>query len=218
MTKWRFDILPKSTFKALNYLKDASWLPGGSWYLAGGTALALQAGHRQSVDLDFFTTEKTFLPAEVVIHLPEDVWQADIVKDGTIYGKIHHAKVSFIAYPFFLPVKPKLTYGFVEMLDKDDIAVMKTIAISQRGRKRDFVDLYWYVKNVAPLLSVVSKLKKQYPTVAHNFQHIIKSLTYFEDADKDPMPSLLFEANWDSIKKFFQVEAVKTAKELLGLD
>ncbi len=218
MNEWKFDILPQPTRKALDYLKDASWLPRGKWYLAGGTALALQAGHRQSVDLDFFTTEKTFPPAEVIAHLPENVWQADIVKEGTIYGKIHHAKVSFIAYPFFIPVKPKLTYGFVEMLDKDDIAVMKIIAISQRGKKRDFVDLYWYVKNCAPLLSIVEKLKRQYPTVAHNFQHIIKSLTYFDDADKDPMPPLLFDARWDDIKRFFQEEAVKTAKELLGLD
>ena len=218
MTEWRFDILPKPTRKALDYLKDAAWLSHGGWYLAGGTALALQAGHRQSVDLDFFTPEKTFPPAEVVGNLPDGVWQADIVKEGTIYGKIHNAKVSFIAYPFFLPAKPKLSYGFVEMLDKDDIAVMKIIAISQRGRKRDFVDLYWYVKNIAPLHSVLGKLKKQYPNIAHNFHHIIKSLTYFDDADKDPMPPLLFEVSWDGVKKFFREEAVKTAKELLGLN
>ena len=117
-----------------------------------------------------------------------------------------------------VPAKPKLSYGFVEMLDKDDIAVMKIIAISQRGRKRDFVDLYWYVKNIAPLHSVLGKLKKQYPNIAHNFHHIIKSLTYFDDADKDPMPPLLFEVSWDGVKKFFREEAVKTAKELLGLN
>ena len=140
MTDWQFNILPKATRKALDYLKDASWLPKGNWYLACGTALALQVGHRQSVDLDFFTTDKTFPPAEVIANLSDNVWQAEIVKEGTIYGKIHNAKVSFIAYPFFLPAKPKLQYGFVEVLDKDDIAVMKIVALSQRGRKRDFLD------------------------------------------------------------------------------
>lgn len=218
MTDWQFNILPKATRKALDYLKDASWLPKGNWYLAGGTALALQVGHRQSVDLDFFTTDKTFPPAEVIANLSDNVWQAEIVKEGTIYGKIHNAKVSFIAYPFFLPAKPKLQYGFVEVLDKDDIAVMKIVALSQRGRKRDFLDLYWYAKNVAPLLSVIEKLPKQYPNIAHNFHHIIKALTYFDDAEKDPMPPLLFEAHWDDVKKFFQEETKNAARELLGLD
>ncbi|MFH1170668.1 MAG: nucleotidyl transferase AbiEii/AbiGii toxin family protein [Candidatus Vogelbacteria bacterium] len=214
---WRLDILPSKTRKALDYLGTESWLANDGWYLAGGTALALQAGHRQSVDLDFFTPKKTFVPAEVVAHFSEDIWEADIVKDGTIYGIILGAKVSFIAYPFFAPMVPKLKYHRVEVLDKDDIAVMKIIAVSQRGRKRDFFDLFWYVKNVAPLISVIKKLPQQYPTVAHDFHHIIKSLTYFADAENDPMPQIFFQATWVEVKKFFQTETKKIAQELLGL-
>jgi len=214
---WLLDTLPTKTRKALDYLSKESWLASDRWYLAGGTALALQAGHRQSVDLDFFTPEKTFTPASVVTHFSPDVWQAEILKDGTIYGAIRNAKVSFIAYPFFVPVKQKLKYDCVEILDKDDIAVMKIIAVSQRGRKRDFLDLFWYVKNIAPLVSVVKKLPQQYPTVAHDFHHIIKSLTYFADAEEDPMPQLFFEVTWAEIKKFFQTETKKIAMELLEL-
>jgi len=213
---WRLDILPTKTRKALDYLSTESWLARDDWYLAGGTALALQAGHRQSVDLDFFTPEKTFAPVSVVTHFPLDVWQAEIVKAGTIYGIIKGAKVSFIAYPFFVPVVPKLKYQSVEVLDKDDIAVMKIIAISQRGRKRDFLDLFWYVKNVNPIVSVIKKLPRQYPTVAHDFHHIIKSLTYFADAEADPMPEIFFKATWFEVKKFFQTEIKKIALELLG--
>lgn len=214
---WRLDTLPTKTLKALDYLSFESWLARDGWYLAGGTALALQAGHRQSVDLDFFTPKKTFVPAEVVSHFPENIWQAEILKEGTIYGTVKGAKVSFIAYPFFVPVRPKLKYHSVEVLDKDDIAVMKIIAMSQRGRKRDFLDLFWYAKNVAPLVSVIKKLPQQYPTVAHDFHHIIKSLTYFADAETDPMPPLLFQTTWLEVKKFFQTETKKIALELLGL-
>ena len=168
--------------------------------------------------MDFFTQEKTFAPAEVTRHFPDTVWKSTIVKEGTVYGTLCKAKVSFIAYPFFIPAVPFLRYGAVAVLDKDDIAVMKIIALSQRGRKRDFVDLYWYAKHNAPLESVLTKLPRQYPTVAHNFQHIIKSLTYFNDADADQMPALLFDATWEDIKEYFRAEVPAIARKLIGLD
>ncbi|MBI4128310.1 MAG: nucleotidyl transferase AbiEii/AbiGii toxin family protein, partial [Parcubacteria group bacterium] len=74
------------------------------------------------------------------------------------------------------------------LLDIRDIAVMKIIVISQRGRKRDFVDLYWYAQHVEPLGAVLERLPDQYPTVAHDYHHILKSLIYFADAEEDPMP------------------------------
>ncbi|KKU76366.1 MAG: hypothetical protein UY03_C0037G0004 [Parcubacteria group bacterium GW2011_GWA2_47_64] len=141
--EWRFDILQPATKKALDFASGQKWLAQEGWYLAGGTALALQAGHRESIDLDFFLPQKTFLAAEITSRFPDDdkkLWDSTIVKEGTIYGKLCRAKVSFIAYPFFSPARPKLHYGSVAVLDKDDIAVMKVIALSQRGRKRDFVD------------------------------------------------------------------------------
>ncbi len=216
--EWRLETLPKATFKAFDYLSKGLLSTSENWYLAGGTALALQAGHRQSVDLDFFTQEKIFSPAEVVKKFSSDLWQADVFKESTIYGVLCGAKISFIAYPFFVPALPKLNYGSVPVLDKDDIAVMKVVAISQRGRKRDFIDLYWYIKNVSPLLSVIEKLPLQYSTVAHDFHHIIKSLTYFPDAEDDPMPSLFFNVSWEEVKKFFQREVTTIAKKVMMLD
>lgn len=55
--RWREDILSTSAKDALAYFADCSWLEDSGWYFAGGTALALQAGHRESLDLDFFTQE-----------------------------------------------------------------------------------------------------------------------------------------------------------------
>ena len=217
---WRTDILPAPTKRGLDHLSKASWLERGKWYLAGGTALALQVGHRQSVDLDFFTTEKMFTPESVLNNFSEspNEWRTDVLRENTIYGELLGAKTSFIAYPFFIPSKEKLQYGLVPVLDKDDIAVMKIVAISQRGKKRDFVDLYWYAKNVAPIASVIEKLPTQYPTVAHDYYHIIKSLTYFDDAEPELMPPLFRVASWEDIKNFFRVEVPAISKRILHLE
>ena len=94
---------------------------------------------------------------------------------------------------------------------------MKIIAISQRGRKRDFFDLYWCAKNLSPLKEFILKLKTQYPSATHDYHHILKSLVYFPDAENDPMPKLNFPASWPQVKKFFNGEVPKITKEIINL-
>ncbi len=98
---------------------------------------------------------------------------------------------------------PETTHNAIDILDAADIAVMKIIAISQRGKKRDFFDLYWYVKNREPLIHILERVKDQYPKTQHNYHHIIKSFIYFEEAEEDPQPEILFNATWEQIKKYF---------------
>lgn len=212
---WHTKTLPAATVKALKYCAEQPWLKQSRWYLAGGTALTLQVGHRKSVDLDFFLPQKTFLSRELISQFPDDIWQGDIVKDDTVYGKLHKAKVSFIAYPFFHRQQPYRWFGNVRVLDLRDIAVMKIVAISQRGRKRDFLDLYWYLQNQESLRDVLLRLPKQYPTVAHDYNHILKSLIYFDDAETDPMPQLYFAATWPNVKQFFKKAVNQAANELV---
>ena len=213
--QWHYDILPRATKRALDFLSHKEWLKDSSWYLAGGTAFALYAGHRKSMDLDFFIPQKNFAPRNILKHFSEDNWNTDVAQEGTIYGKLLGAKISFIAYPFFQAKEPFGWYGAVRVLSPPDIAVMKIIAISQRGKKRDFIDLYWYIKHKESLLTIIRRLPEQYPTVAHDYNHILKSLMYFADADQDPMPTLLFQANWRTIKACFRREIPKITKELL---
>jgi len=54
--------------------------------------------------------------------------------------------------------------------------------------------------------------------VSHNYQHIVKALMYFEDAEDDPTPALFFDADWEQIKAHFQSETPKVAKTLLRID
>ena len=149
---FHWDAIPKTTKKALDFLSAQPWLAKGGWYLAGGTALALQTGHRTSVDLDFFTTQATFEATEVTGHF-KDIkdWEVTSDRPSTIYGSLFKAKVSFIAYPFFLPKQDYVRYGTVKILQPQDIAVMKVVAVSQRGRKRDFFNLYWCAHHLEPL-------------------------------------------------------------------
>ncbi|MBI4994481.1 nucleotidyl transferase AbiEii/AbiGii toxin family protein [Candidatus Peregrinibacteria bacterium] len=70
---WHTEILPAATKKAINYLANANWLKKTKWYLAGGTALALQVGHRSSVDLDFFLPQKDFSAAKLINHFSKNI-------------------------------------------------------------------------------------------------------------------------------------------------
>ena len=214
---WHTGALPKPTLEALDYFSRERWLDGSDWYLAGGTALALQVGHRSSEDLDFFISDKNFDLNDVLKHLSAPEWQTDFARAGTIWGSYRGAKVSFIAYPFFVPKEKMLAYGNISMLAIRDIAVMKIVAISQRGRKRDFVDLFWYTKNNEAFADVLRRLPNQYPTVAHDYHHILKAMLYFDDAEDDPMPLLHFKADWEDVKAYFRREVPGIAKELLGL-
>ena len=208
------NILPSATKRAFLFFEKQSWLRRSEWYLAGGTALALFDGHRQSLDLDFFTAKKNFSLNSLLAHFSRPEWESDIIQEGTVYGRLLGAKVSFIAYPFFVP-KHFQWYGPIRILEPRDIATMKIVAISQRGRKRDFFDLYWYVTHHEPLINVLRRLPKQYPTVAHNYHHIMKSLVYFTDAENDLMPLLFFDATWDKVKRFFVREVPRITRELL---
>ncbi len=209
-------ILPPETKKAFDFLSAQNWLGSSGWYLAGGTALALQTGIRKSVDLDFFTTQPKFDTKNFLRNFGTyENWQVTSEEDSTIYGELLGAKVSFIAYPFFVPTQEFLEYGSIRILQKRDIAVMKIVAISQRGKKRDFFDLYWCAHHVLPLLDLLKRLPQQYPSVAHDYHHILKSLVYFDDAEVDPEPEVGFETNWETVKDFFRKEIPRVVDILL---
>ncbi len=213
-----FGTMPAQTEKAFDFLSSCAWLKDGGWYLAGGTALALQANHRKSFDLDFFSADKKFDTKKILGKLSNNnCWKTDLDEENTIYGELFGAKVSFIAYPFFVPDAEFIKYGAINILAARDVAVMKIIAISQRGRKRDFFDLYWCAENIEPLESIIKRLKKQYPSVAHDYHHILKSMAYFADAETDPDLELNFKADWREVKNYFKKEMPLIMKNIMNL-
>lgn len=216
ITSFHKKVLFPTTKKALDYLSAQEWI--GRWYLVGGTALTLQFGYRQSVDLDFFTSRKDFDTQVLIDTFQNTDWTTTSRENITVYGELFGAQISFIGYPQFVPQKPFHPYGKIQILDAHDIAVMKIMAISQRGAKRDFYDMYWYSMNKEPLPEVLKRIPIQYPNRNHNFHHLLKSLTYFDDAEQDPDPIIFFDTTWQKVKEFFLREVPKISREILELE
>lgn len=210
-----YNALPKAAVLALKKCSEMDLFSRDKWYLAGGTALALQSDHRRSYDLDFFTEHKSFDEKKVEKILSDTAdWTTNAMSEGTLYGVFLGTKMSLVSYPFFKPAEKMHKFGSISLLAPHDIAVMKIIAISQRGKKRDFFDLYWICQNVVSLHDSILKVRKQY-SIHQNLIHILKSLVYFEDAESDPEPKIYFDADWKKVKKFFTKEIPIIAKKII---
>lgn len=82
---------------------------------------------------------------------------------------------------------------------------MKVSAISSRGTKRDFLDLYECIQKYG-LKEILRLFDRKYAQTRYSRIHILKSLTFFSDAEKDPMPHMLIGLDWERVKQFFLLE------------
>lgn len=179
-------------------LKLSSLLKVNNFYLSGGTALALQMGHRKSEDLDFFTIED-FNPQTLQMELEKISLLKDTTIDiGTLNTFINNIKVQFLHYPYKLLEQPVLWNG-IQISSIIDIACTKLITISMRGSKKDFVDLYIILKQY-PLEELFKRLDEKYKNVDYNHTHILKSLIFFADADQQSSPNMYAKLDWDEVK------------------
>ena len=172
--------------------------------MAGGTALALQLGHRMSDDLDFFTS-KTFRTESII---------SAIKKTGLVYRVIYESEAHLVVeidgvkfslfhyeYPF---IDTPVLYGKVSIAGILDIASMKLIAIAQRGSKRDFADMYFILQRL-PFHKVAGHAVRCFGKERVNPLVIGKALVYFADADKEPEPRYMGQTvKWEKVKSFFQ--------------
>lgn len=180
-------------------------------YLAGGTACALQIGHRISVDLDFFTSEE-YDAKDLVRSLKEiGKFQLERQSWGTIMGEFEKVRFSIFVYkyPILYPYKSFLD---IRVLDLRDIAAMKIDAIGSRGIMRDFIDLYFICQEGHSLKEILSFYDRKYGTLASNMTHIQKSLVYFADAELNVSPKMLKKITWEEVKGYFEVEVKKLLK------
>ena len=157
----------------------------GRFYLAGGTGLALQLGHRDSVDFDFFTGDH-FDTAKLFVELLDIFTGRKIVrtleeKDSlnvTVDGEI---KLSFLRYPYVL-IRDCLEEENFRIASVEDIACMKLSAIVSRAVEKDFVDLYFIIQKI-PLKSLLTMLGQKMPSLDINL--VLKSLVYFDDVSEE---------------------------------
>ncbi|PIR62759.1 MAG: hypothetical protein COU65_01715 [Candidatus Pacebacteria bacterium CG10_big_fil_rev_8_21_14_0_10_42_12] len=177
-----------------------------NYYLAGGTACALHIGHRISYDLDFFS-QTPATPEQIRQELMSigDV-KIDQNDQGTFNGQLGDTKISFFIYPYPL-LKPAEIYSEVKVASLDDLVCMKLEAMSSRGVKRDFVDLFFLFQKYS-LEEALKLFDQKFSEQNVSSSHVIKSLIYFSDAENDPDPNMLVDYDWNEVKSFF-VELVK---------
>ncbi|MCB9232086.1 MAG: nucleotidyl transferase AbiEii/AbiGii toxin family protein [Bacteroidia bacterium] len=162
--------------------------------LVGGTALALQLGHRISIDLDLFGSE---LPDknQFLSELNEPV-QPLSDQDYFYAFKVRDIKVDVLRFPYPL-IRPIVEMEGIRMASLEDVAAMKIIAVSNRGSKKDFFDIAVLLKQFSlnEILDFFKeKTKKELPF------YVLKSLCYFDDAETEFDPEVLIDLTWEDVK------------------
>jgi len=199
-------IISKRTKANLEILTKEAVL--NNFYLAGGTGAALQLKHRVSLDLDFFTKED--IDTKTLIQKIKTLEKFSIEREteNTLTGIFNGTRVNFLKYDYPLLFNLKQIEE-INVADLRDIGCMKIDAISSRGTKRDFIDLFFICKELISLNNLLSLFKRKYKNVNYNMIHILKSLVYFEDAENNPMPMLIVHISWQEVKSFFKEEIRK---------
>jgi len=202
-------IIKPETFKLTQLLQSLSVLSG--FNLVGGTALALQLGHRNSIDIDLFT-QKDFEPTELTQTLGA---QFDIrtifTAKNTLMSFINKIKVNFIThnYPF---VKPPITEEGITFLSKEDIAAMKLNAISNSGKRlKDFIYIYFLLEHFS-MNEMIGFYSIKYP----DFNPLIalRAVNFFDEIDPaiDP-PKLREKLPLTAIKKRINSAVIHSKKK-----
>ena len=164
--------------------------------LVGGTSLALQIGHRESIDLDFFG-ELNIDKFEILSAL-NNLGTVEIkqsTKNINIFN-VNGIKVDIVNYPYPWLEKTHLEDN-IKLAGKSDIAAMKLSAITGRGSKKDFIDLYFLLQEYT-LMEMIKFYEQKYHDGSTFL--VLRSLAYFDDADQEPIPKMLKIVDWHKVK------------------
>lgn len=175
--------------------------------LVGGTSLALQIGHRLSVDLDFFSDQK----ADLVL-IEDELLQLKGIKlksksTYALFFEYEGVKVDVLNYSYPFITAP-VAEGKITLAHKDDIAAMKLKTVMNRGAKRDFYDIYFLLEEYS-FPQMFELFYRKYKNIEP--QAILKSLNYFEDAEAEAAPVLLRDKDlsWKKVKQTITNETRK---------
>lgn len=173
--------------------------------LVGGTSLALQYGHRQSVDLDFFSAEP--FDQDEIIALLNRTGECRIINRSKtiIQVDLQGVKVDVVNYSLYPWIDEPIREDGIVLASDKDIAAMKINAIIGRGTKKDFIDLYVLLQHYS-LAEIMDFYRQRYPD--YSDYRALLSMTYFEDAEAQEMPKMFIPDKWEDMKKVI-IEAVK---------
>lgn len=204
---WHLEALTNDCRKALGAIAKQAFLK--DFYLAGGTGLALQFGHRVSVDLDFFTNKKLLdsNDRQSIIKQLKSIGGFSLLeeREGAFHSELFGARVSLIHYDYPLLTVPK-RWNTVAVASPKDIGLMKIGAIIGRGSKKDFIDLYFICKRGTSLDSLLKSGRRKFPHARDLMIQALKALVFFKDAERERMPRMVKDTSWSNVRRWFEKE------------
>lgn len=166
--------------------------------LVGGTALALQLGHRVSVDLDIFGKWNYLEGLDAALSTVGRVVRESGTQNGKmVFYYVNDVKVDCVSYEMFRWLDPAIEEEGVRLASVKDIAAMKINAVTNRGTRKDFVDVAQLLEDHS-LDEIFGWYRMKYPDA--NPALAMRSLSYFVDAETMPMPRMLVPFDWDGAK------------------
>lgn len=202
MPNLHLEVLPPKQHQLWQQFQSSFEIPNQlGFYLAGGTALALEVGHRQSIDFDFFSQSARI--AEPISNWLQQRFQNFLLREtdiDTVHVEIDGVKVSFIGYYKYPLVTEETRSGHLRLASILDIALMKLLAITHRATLRDYLDLAVIIRDHIPLKTLLEKSSAKYGE-HFNVMILLKALAAFQDVDMEK-PVLLdktLESSWQDI-------------------
>lgn len=165
--------------------------------LVGGTSLALQYGHRNSVDLDFFGTLDE--DRSTIRDCLKSIGHVAVLKETDkirIYN-LDGVKIDFVDYSCYPWIDDPLVEDGLCLASPKDIAAMKINAIEGRGTRKDFIDVFYLLQRFS-LSEILGFYQQKYPE--YSIFRALMSLTYFNDAEKQNMPKMFKDDTWEEMK------------------
>jgi predicted nucleotidyltransferase component of viral defense system len=174
-------------------------------YLAGGTGLALQIGHRVSVDFDLFTDhdiKRSLLPNVERIFAGATI-AALVNNSNELTVLVNDVKVTFLTYPF--PVfDPFVTDEGLQLLSMREVAATKAYTIGRRGAFKDYVDLYFVILERHSTLAEIIDIAERKFGVAFNARLFLEQLVFLDDVEDTDIQFLKSAVTRAEILKFFE--------------
>lgn len=182
-----------------------------SFYLAGGTAIALQLGHRRSYDFDFFSekdavNERTAQAIQAALNN----YNPQVIEKtfGNMVLLANKVRTGFFSYGYPLIQEP-VELENIKLASIADIGLMKCDALVTRGSRKDFYDLFFISRHL-PFSSLLDFSEKKYTGFRDFPLQVLEAMTLFDNADRDFQPELIEEISWETVKQWF----IEQAKEL----
>jgi len=183
------------------------------FYLAGGTALALQMGHRKSVDLDFFSeTDEVHenTRRQIARVIAERNGQIIENVDGNLVLLAGNVHLGFFSYGYKL-LEPFTQFENVNIASMLDIGLMKLDAVVGRGSRKDFYDLYFIARKIT-LEELLQAGEGKYPASRDFALMAVESFMLFDNAERDAQPELIMDVSWEKVQDYFMEQGALLGK------